>query len=116
MKNKIVMTISTLTLAVGLLLSVSAQGPGKFEQVKPKPGYQIKVNLKCEMGGGDVLAKLSAINNTSETIKAGKVIYYTTNGGLNGTYTLSADLAPGQYKTITQAPYPFTCQAHYFKP
>lgn len=115
MKDKIQLTFAALTLTAGLLLSVAAQGPGQVGPVKPKPDYQLKIKLKCEMGSGDVLAKLGVVNNTRETVAAGTVIHYATNGGLTGTHTLSAALAPGQYKKFTEAPYPFTCQAHYFK-
>ncbi|HKQ79946.1 MAG TPA: hypothetical protein VJ810_40005 [Blastocatellia bacterium] len=67
------------------------------------------------MGGGDVLAKVLATNNTSQTIKKGKMIYYSTNKGANGSFTLDADLLAGQQRNIGQAGYPFTCQAWFFK-
>ena len=129
MKNRIFVTIATLLVTTGLLLPVAAQDlggangtqrqpknpPGPRQTAKEVPPAQIKVPIKCLMGSGDVLAKVLGINNTGQTIKKGKVIYYSTSWGTNGSFTLDADLPAGRSRNIGQANYSFTCQAWFFK-
>jgi hypothetical protein len=117
MKDKIQLTFAALTLSAGLLLTVVAQGPGKYEPVTPKPGFGFKVPLTCsQAGSGDVQARVKVINNTRETVKQGTVIHFATNGGVKGTKTLTTDLVPGTHVMMSQADVtPYTCQAHYIK-
>jgi hypothetical protein len=121
MKNRIFMTIAMLLVASGLLLPATAQKPSgdNGPQLHPKnlPVSQLtfKVPIKCYMGGGDVLAQVLAFNDTGETIKKGKVIYYFINAGGNNSFTLDADLLVGHGTTIGYSHYPFVCQAWFFK-
>ncbi len=129
MKNKLFMIVATMMVAVGLLLSVAAQQPGgggasqtrldtpntgAILNPKPGPTPSNKVNLTCLQGSGDVMANVNVRNNTALTIPQGKVIYYGA-GGSSGSHTLAAALAPGQYKKVGEAAYPFTCSAWYYK-
>jgi hypothetical protein len=120
-KNKLVLTIATLTLAVGLLLSVAAQNPGggpQRPQPKPQPTIgpaKVKVNLACWITNGDVVADIVATNTTSLAIASGVPIYYSYSGG-SGSKVLPSALTPGNkffvgQKSVGQAP----CQAWYFK-
>lgn len=69
-------------------------------------------HIQCQMGSGDVLARVLIRNVGPSAIAPGTQIAWHTNGGINGVgNTGLAGLAPGAALHIGNAPYPFTCTA-----
>ena len=89
-----------------------------FDRSRLRLGHRRMVLLGKgkQAGSGDVKAMIIARNNTRETVKQGTVIHFSTNGGVNGAFTLTADLLSGQEKPLGKEDVvPYTCQAYYIK-
>ena len=124
MKNKIALTFATLTLTVGLLLSVAAQNSGKQREAQPKnppvavqAPIKLRTPIRCKQAGsGDVKAKILAVNDTGHTVKQGAVIRFKTDKGTTGAFTLTADLPAGTEQYLGKEELvTYTCTAYFIR-
>ena len=77
-----------------------------------------KVDLRAYLDGSDVHTAISIENTTSETIKAGKELYWEVDG-MTGGLVLKEDLKPGEFVgdfVSVGASGPTTPTAWYYKP
>lgn len=83
-------------VTAALLLSVTAQIKTNI--------LGTPVKLQCKIGTPVEFPTVTVTNNTSETVPAGKKIYWQGNSLMKGVILLSAPLAPGQsVKTSAEA-------------
>lgn len=142
MKTKLQQLFATLLLTLGLLLPAAAQ---QYEQVKPKPHYQIKTPLKCELyyptparldlrnpqvvpasfsrlspslaPASDSSGSVTVIvtNTSGGKLKAGEMIYYKTDSQPTQAHKLTADWAAGKLLSFYYQPGNQNCTAWYLK-
>ncbi|MGF1626314.1 MAG: hypothetical protein ACFCVH_15640 [Alphaproteobacteria bacterium] len=68
--------------------------------------------VQCQMGSGDVMARVLIRNNGATAIAPGSQIQWTTSQGSGGVANTGlAGLAPGGVIHVGDAPYPFSCTA-----
>ena len=95
--------------ASGLALSTGARG-----QISSDQKRTAAVILKCRNYGGqqDVAKNPDIINSTSQTIPAGKKLYWKSSDGDSGSVVLDHALAPnGKVGVTGKAGQSYTCTA-----
>ena len=85
--------------------------PG-FQLGQADSGITMFSTVQCQMGTGDVLARVLVRNNGTSAIAPGVQIQWQTSNGQGGiANTGLAGLAPGGVIHVGDAPYPFSCSA-----
>jgi hypothetical protein len=107
---------ATLTLAATLGTALADNQPRlgttpDLQLGQAVPGI-FAAQVQCQMGSGDVLARVLIRNSGASAIAPGVQIQWQTSNGQGGiANTGLAGLAPGATIQVGDAPYPFTCSA-----
>ena len=131
MKNKLMLTMTTLALTAVLMMTATAQKGGKKNKLDahppsdakpkvingPKIDLGTKISLTCKgAAGGDVASTVRVTNQTSEVIPSLTMIYVQTDNG-KAHEALDAPLAR-RGEAIIRTPKgntPHSCEAWFFK-
>ena len=108
------------TLALASTLAVGPALANNQPRFGTTPGIQLGQGVpgifaplvQCQMGTGDVLARVLVRNNGASAISPGVQIQWQTSNGQGGiANTGLGGLAPGGVIHVGDAPYPFSCSA-----
>jgi hypothetical protein len=118
MKNKVTFIVfaAVLTLAIGLTGFAQRKKEDQGGDLKRVP-VAPKIMLGCKNPGShqDVAKTPTITNSTSQTLAAGKKVYWSASDGDKGTVALSAALQPNKtVQAMGTAGNGYSCQAWTF--